>query len=148
MVGTRLSPELYQMLVEAAATNGRSISAEMEKRIEKSFGSSVHSNRELRDLARHVIAAFEAGGRLEDPEAPVERWIKDPLQYNRAVIRAFEALLDKHPQPRFIDLLKIIYAVKTRLEQVWLTAEKDETTEGLRLPGLDYPPQPKRRDET
>src|SRR4051812_15327135 len=96
MVGTRLSPTTYERLVEAAAANGRSISSEVEWRIEKSLvpDQMIPNSTELNELARHVIDAFEAGGRMNDPARPVREWIKDPLQYNRALVRAFEALLD------------------------------------------------------
>lgn len=135
-IGARLQPAIYQQVIEAAAANRCSISMEIERRIEKSFERNPLSpDDELHDLAVRVIAAFEAGGRLENPQAPVGQWINDPLHYDRAVIAAFEALMARHPNPRYIDLLKLIYAVSKRLEQMLFNVS-DEDKAGLRLPTL------------
>src|SRR5215831_11641181 len=111
-IAARLQPAIYQKVVDAAAANRNSISTEIERRIEKSFEDRMNPDGELRDLAVHVISAFEAGGRLENPELPVKRWIKDPLNYNRAMLGAFEALMARHPHPRYTDLIKLIYSIR------------------------------------
>ena len=72
-IGARLQPETYEKVIAAASENRVSISGEIERRVEESFETSVPPD--LRDLGLRVMAAFEAGGRLEDPEAPVEQWI-------------------------------------------------------------------------
>ena len=53
----------------------------------------------LQELGRHILASFEAGGRLENPELPAKEWMKNSASYNRAIVRGFEAMLDKHPKP-------------------------------------------------
>ena len=39
--------------------------------------------------------------------------------------QAFGAMLDAHPHPRRIDLLKLLYAIRSRLEALWLTIGED-----------------------
>jgi hypothetical protein len=133
MVGTRLSPALHEKLVNAAAANGRSVSAEMEKRIEQSFEAGPPGPDDvLQTLGRHVMAAFEAGGRLGNPELPASEWMKNSLSYNRAVVRGFEAMLDKHPKPVYGDAIQLIYAIYMRLEQPWRGLLSNLTDEEIR----------------
>ena len=74
----------------------------------------------LQELGRHILASFEAGGRLENPELPAKEWMKNSASYNRAIVRGFEAMLDKHPKPVYVDALQLICAIRARLEQAWL----------------------------
>jgi hypothetical protein len=37
-----------------------------------------------------------------------------------AIMRGFEAMLDKHPKPIYGDALQLICAIRARLEQAWL----------------------------
>ena len=139
-IGARLQPAIYQQVIEAAEANRCSISMEIERRIEKSFTQNLplSPDHELHDLAVRVLAAFEAGGRLENPGRPVKEWIADPLSYDRAVIAAFEALMAGHPNPRYIDLLKLIYAVSKRLEGMLFNIGDSETQVLPRLV-LEFP---------
>jgi hypothetical protein len=121
--------------IDAAAANRKSISTEIERRIEKSFEDRMNPDGELHDLAVRVITAFEAGGRLEDPERPVKQWIDEPLNCNRSMLGAFEALMARHPDPRCTDLIKLIYSISKRLEAVWLDMSEEDKA-GLRLPKL------------
>jgi hypothetical protein len=134
-IAARLQPAIYQRVVDAAAANRNSISTEIERRIEKSFEDQMNPDGELHDLAVRVITAFEAGGRLEDPDRPVKQWINEPLNYNRAMLGAFEALMARHPHPRYTDLIKLIYSISKRLKAVWLDMSEEDTA-GQRLPQL------------
>jgi hypothetical protein len=140
MVGTRLSPSLYQKLVDAAAANGRSISAEMEKRVEQSFESSpTNPDSVLQDLGHRIVAAFEAGGqrasRIETKtggELPASEWIENPSCYTEAASRALEVLADEHPRPAYGQCLRIIYALRARLDRAWHELLMDMTLEEAR----------------
>ena len=67
IIGARLAPGLYQALVNASAANRSSISAEVERRLERSFKRDpAHMDDALQELGRHILASFEAGGRLEN----------------------------------------------------------------------------------
>ena len=121
IIGARLAPGLYQALVNASAANRTSISAEVERRLERSFKRDpAHMEDALQELGRHILASFEAGGRLENPELPAKEWMKNSVSYNRAIMRAFEAMLDKHPKPIYGEALQLICAIRARLEQAWL----------------------------
>ena len=121
IIGARLAPGLYQALVNASAANRTSMSAEIERRLERSFKRDpAHMDDALQELGRHILASFEAGGRLENPELPAKEWMKNSASYNRAIVRGFEAMLDKHPKPVYVDALQLIGAIRARLEQAWL----------------------------
>jgi hypothetical protein len=116
-----LAPGLHQALVNASAANRTSMSAEIERRLERSFKRDpAHMDDALQELGRHILAAFEAGGRLENPELPAKELMKNSVSYNRAIMRGFEAMLDKHPKPIYGDALQLICAIRARLEQAWL----------------------------
>ncbi|MET4846973.1 hypothetical protein ABIF62_007468 [Bradyrhizobium japonicum] len=55
-VATRLSPTIYETLVAAASANGRSISAEVEKRIEQSLEADEDQKK------RREAVCFHGGG--------------------------------------------------------------------------------------
>jgi hypothetical protein len=130
MVGTRLSPSLYEQLVAAAASNGRSISAEMEKRVEQSF--ETEPAKPGNDLMRRMVDAFEA--RWMD-DRPAEQWMKDGVAYDGSVIRVFEVLLARHPDPGVEHFTILLHAIRSRLEGRLLAVDPD----GDRgLPGLDW----------
>jgi len=152
VIGARLAPQLYERLVDAAAVSGRSISAEVEHRIERSFEPSPTNPDSEHNLWPRVMAAFEAGGRLGiDPDLPVREWLKDPLQYERATLRAFEALLDAHPQPQYGRLVRVINYTRSRLDDAWLT--DPARRQGLfpipaTVDDLELPPTPTEKDES
>jgi len=81
---------LIRALVNASAANRTSMSAEIERRLERSFKRDpAHMDDALQELGRHILAAFEAGGRLENPELPAKEWMKNSVSYNRAIMRGF-----------------------------------------------------------
>ena len=131
IVGARLAPETYQQLVAAAAVNHTSISAEIERRIEKSFEDNPA--KPDNDLMHRVMEAF--GARWIDIR-PAEEWMKDPTAYSNGVIRAFEVMLAHHPEPNFVSFFLILVAVRSRLAERLLTARPDEDQI---LPALDLP---------
>jgi hypothetical protein len=99
MVATRLDPGIYRQLVAAAEANRNSLSAEAERRIEKSFGPTQVSSF-YESYGALVMTAFDMGGRLAaGPERPLEEWIKDPAICERAVSLAIQALLSWLPKP-------------------------------------------------
>lgn len=128
MVGTRLSPTLYEKLVNAAAENGRSISAEMEKRVESSFDYEATRA----GIGHRLMEAFEAPW-MEPPE----EWIKDPLAYQAGIIRALEVMLAWHPAPSLELYTLLLVGFRARLEE-HLLAVKGIPDEGLTLPALDW----------
>lgn len=149
MVGTRLSPALYQKLVAAAASNGRSISAEMERRVEQSFEAGPPDPDDvLQTLGRRVMAAFEAGGqrasRLMEAQAsgqreiPAHQWMKDPSSYTEAASRALETLVDWHPKPLYGQCLLMIYALRARADRAWLALLNDAEDEEERRKMIEH----------
>ncbi|MET4719450.1 hypothetical protein ABIF63_003556 [Bradyrhizobium japonicum] len=56
-VTTRLSPTIYETLVAAASANGRSISAEVEKRIEQSLEADEDQKKRREAVASMVAEA-------------------------------------------------------------------------------------------
>jgi hypothetical protein len=87
-------------LTEAAKTSGRSISEEIESRLERSFSEekmieTAFGRRDIFDFLR-IVAAIMAPRLPRDAEGQVEGGLfNDPVQYDRAVKvinKAFEAL--------------------------------------------------------
>jgi hypothetical protein len=140
VIGARLHPDIYKKLVDAAAANRNSISIEVERRIEHSFEpNATNPDSELHALAVHIVTAFEAGARLAitNREQPPKDWLKDSEAFNRGVIRAVEAMMDKHPAPRWADFLLLIVAIRDRLAAIWMKTEKLEFEEGRPLPDVN-----------
>jgi hypothetical protein len=99
----RLEPATYQRIVEAAEANHISVTAEAERRLEKSLEPNFASQ-SLEAFGAHVMAAFRMGGQLVAQDRPFNEWVKDPTAYERAVALALEALMSWHPNPlRFRD---------------------------------------------
>ena len=146
IVGARLPPETYQRLVEASAANRTSISAEIEKRIERSFEDDATNPGNK--LVRLAMKAFEGAWQWKSPD---EDWMGDPLGYDGGVIRACEVLLAQHPKPDFDSFFLLLLAFRSRLEERLLAVcpHEDRT-----LPGLDWgsrrrepKPDTKEKDE-
>jgi hypothetical protein len=148
-ITVRLQQPIYQQVAATAGSHGRSISEEFEYRIVRSFEQDrAFPDPELHDLAVRVITAFADGGRLENPDRPLNEWINRPLDYNRAMLGAFEALMARHPHPRYTDLIKLIYSIGKRLEAVWLDMSEEDKS-GLRMPTLvmKYPEKQEDKNE-
>lgn len=98
-VYVRLEPATYQKIVEAANANRISVTAEAERRLEKSFEPhfATHS---LEAFGSLVMSAFRMGGQLVAQDRPYEEWIKDDLAaFDRGAALAVEALLSWRPKP-------------------------------------------------
>jgi hypothetical protein len=131
IVGARLPPETYQRLIDASVANRTSLSAEIEVRLARSFEDDPA--KPGNDLMHRAMEAFE--GAWLSPTPADEDWMKDPLAYHGGMIRAFEALLAQHPDPRFEWFLLLLTAVRSRLEERLLAIDPDGDR---KLPGVDW----------
>ena len=97
-VSVQLEPTIYKNLLDAAEANRISVTAEAERRLEKSFEPRF-ATYSLESYGAHVMAAFRMGGQMAAPDRPYEEWIKDEAAFDRAVALAVEALLSWRPKP-------------------------------------------------
>ena len=134
-VSVRLEPGTYENLLKAAEAARVSVTAEAERRLEKSFEPDPEDPTNiLRDFARHIMRAFEIGGWSDTPSLTAEEWLKDPQCYHGGMVHAFEAMLTRHPDPRFETLLRLLHAIRSRLEEHLLAVNPNEERH---LPVLD-----------
>lgn len=137
-IAARLEPAIYKKLVESAATNGRSVSAEVEWQIEYAL-TEVKPRSELSVLMSHFEAAFETGGRMRDSDRPESEWLKDSMAYDRGVILGVEALLNRHPDPRWADFMLLLFAIRDRMAAIWRATDAPDFEKGRPLPNFDDP---------
>jgi hypothetical protein len=98
-VSFKVEPALYKQLLEAAEANRMSVSAEAERRLEKSYGPNFDSQSD-EAWGSYVIGAFNMGGQLAaGRDRPRKEWIKDPVICEQAAALAIQALLSWLPKP-------------------------------------------------
>lgn len=104
-LGIRATPGLKRRLQEASEATGRSLSAEAEYRLERSFAVEDALSGPARPVLLHLISAF---GGDSDP--------RHPAAYLAAMGRAIEALVSRYPGAlTMADLEQATAAVRARL---------------------------------
>src|SRR5262245_6823490 len=104
-LGIRATPSLKRRLQEASEATGRSLSAEAEFRLERSFAVEDALAGPMRPVLLHLVSAFGAEG---DPH--------DPASYRAGMIRAVAALADRFPGELTEEEANLIMdAIKTRV---------------------------------
>jgi hypothetical protein len=91
-LNTHTKPQLRRQLEEVARTNGRSLTSEVEHRLEQSVThDDAFGGPELRRVAYAMAAAFSlAGLHSAGPDVPPKDWLRDPS----ACIAAISAVVD------------------------------------------------------
>jgi hypothetical protein len=118
-LGIRTTRQLKDLLENAANSSGRSVAAEIEHRLERSFAPpDPLLPPDLRRDALYIAATFAAAG--PDPEHPESQWRQNPDRYDSAMIRVIEALWRDHPEPRLARFRNL-------LNRVWRNIENRET---------------------
>jgi hypothetical protein len=116
---------LRKKLQEAAAANGRSVSEEIEWRLDRSFDhDEIFGGAEIRDIALTIAARFRDGGNLtaslsDKPRRSVATWIKDPHCFRGAFVAVLDGLLQRFPnrnldETTYASIMEMINAFKTR----------------------------------
>lgn len=94
----RVRGDLDARLHKAAKRNECSVSEEIERRLQQSFDQDdAFGGPELRSFVYIMAAAFERGGSWEAPDVPPSKWLRDPVQYGRAMISVVEQLAGWFP---------------------------------------------------
>lgn len=102
-VSFRVTPDLKARLNRVAEESGRSISLEMEMRLQQSFEKEARlGGPDLANLAMLMLAAFSHAGAQyaranENPDSP-KRWLQDPAAYGAAVAAVLRALIIGDPE--------------------------------------------------
>jgi hypothetical protein len=86
VLGIRATATMKRRLQEAADVSGRSLSAEAEYRLERSFSVEDALSGPARPVLLHLISAF---GGESDP--------RDPEGYRESMMRAVAAMTDRFP---------------------------------------------------
>lgn len=127
----RLQRHLYDQVKAASAKTGRSISEELERRIERSFAEEdALGGRRVADLMRLLMVHFHAGGDSAaqakgiTPRRP-EKWMGDPDCYRAGALSAIVALLFDAPDWDDVDAKNLYFeAIKTRIAGRLLNQQK------------------------
>jgi hypothetical protein len=96
----RVTPELKGRIERAAKKSGRSLSQEMEFRIERSLSlEDAFGSGEMHDMARRMATAFAIAGESRAVEKGIgPNWIDDPDSYRSAMFSVFATLLRGAPK--------------------------------------------------
>jgi hypothetical protein len=113
-VTIRLRDELKSQIQEAATAQDRSMSDEIERRLEASFSQEASlGGPEMRCIVYLMTAAFEAAGTRNAAGKP--DWVRDRDAYRAGLIGVVDALLIGLPDATPHDAALIIEALKGRL---------------------------------
>jgi Arc-like DNA binding domain len=102
---TRLRASLKLALDDAARSSGRSLSEEIEARLEQSLTlESIFGGREVFDLALLLAATFALAGQRaaetdNHPDWRAAQWRNDPWCYETAIFAVADVLWQQHPAP-------------------------------------------------
>lgn len=123
----RVRAELDAALNAASAKSGRSVSEEIERRLERSFEvedfiTAALGGPALRSHALSMLAAFASGGERVANGRPAEEWLKDPECYRSAVISAAASLIEPISKPEDKEL--VMLALISRAAQQLLRSGK------------------------
>jgi hypothetical protein len=111
----RTRDDLRGQLEKASAATGRSISEEVEYRLNRSFTyDDAFGSQEMRHIAVLMAASFLSAGNLSSSK-PIAEWIKDPDVFRRAMFGTVYALLGAIPNVTDEDIALEIDALKSRL---------------------------------
>jgi hypothetical protein len=123
-VTIRMRDELKAQVQDAAAAQERSLSDEIERRLERSFAEeSGFGGPEMRRVAYLMTSAFATAGQLN--AAGKADWIKDRDAYRAGLIGVVDALLIGLPEATHHDAALIIEALNGRLLSRLANEERD-----------------------
>lgn len=118
----RSRSNLREKLQKAAEQNDRSISEEIEARLQRSFDhDEIFGGAEIRDIALTAAAKFRDGGifaaKLSDkPLRSTSAWMKDPVCFRSALISALEGLIQYQPKDG-LDVSETLQAIHQTLDR-------------------------------
>lgn len=102
----RARGDLVRRMSEAAAESGRSVSEEIEHRLDRSFQkedvfTEALGGPALRDITLGMLIAFRRGAKSAagNPDWTANDWLNDKDCYRTAMLEVFEHLLDSMPDP-------------------------------------------------
>jgi hypothetical protein len=152
-VSVRLEPQTYQRLLDSAEANRVSITAQAERWIEQASAPAVWEEASVTEMSEvapvidPLKAPFEAGVRFGNPDRPVMELLRDGYAFDRGFIRAFEALLGAHPEPRWADIIHLMTEIHGVLEKLWRAVPKPDFEQNRTLPKLETLEEMALRDE-
>ena len=117
---------LRTKLQDAAAASGRSVSEEIEWRLDRSFDhDEIFGGGEIRDIAIMAAGRFYDGGSLavalsDKPKRAVGSWIKDRNCFRAAFIAVLDGLLQRFPdrqidEETFRTTMEMLDSLKARV---------------------------------
>lgn len=113
----RVRGPLDEQLRKSADNSGRSVSEEIEYRLERSFAEdNAFGGGPVKQMALRMAVAFETGGRAAaaasgHPGWTSAEWILDPGCYRTAVFAVIETLLKVYPGANLTDILQLVDGV-------------------------------------
>jgi hypothetical protein len=114
--GLRVTPDLKGRIERAAAKSGRSLSQEMEFRIERSLSlDAAFGSGEMHDMALKMATAFAVAGDSRAVEKGIGSWLDDADCYRSAMFSVFNALIRGAPQGDEEQTARAIEALKSSL---------------------------------
>jgi TraY domain-containing protein len=127
-LGLRVTAELKQRLEQAAERAGRSLSQDVEMRLERSFDfdAALGGNR-LSKIIKAIAQAMKMAGEeaAEDAKIPVATWLSHPYPFDQAVKAALTLLEcirppgDAAPPVRVVSEFDLRYLEGTGQRAAW-----------------------------
>jgi hypothetical protein len=127
-LGVKLAPGLKRRVERTAKQSTRSLSAEVEARLEQSLREQefLGGPRVVQILDTVALAFAHAGQRWALVEGRKGDWISDPDCYAAGMHAAIDALLFSHPDAKPERLLAEIEALKGRTAAHFLKQEQKQ----------------------
>ena len=114
--GLRVTPELKGRIERAAQKSGRSLSQEMEFRIERSLSlDAAFGSGEMHDMALKMATAFAIAGESRAVEKGISHWLDDVDCYRSAMFSVFNTLIRCAPNGDEEAIARAIEALKSSL---------------------------------
>ncbi|WP_377830061.1 hypothetical protein ACFKHW_12920 [Bradyrhizobium lupini] len=110
----RVRDQLDGQLVQAASNSGRSVSEEIEYRLERSFGEdAAYAGGVIKDMAMRMAVAFQTAGKANaaangHPEWTSAEWILDTGCYRAAAFAVLDTLLRAYPGNDLSEILMVV----------------------------------------
>ena len=121
--GLRLTPEAKGRIERAAQRSGRSLSQEMEFRLERSFSlDTAFGSGEMLDMALKMATAFAIAGNARAVEKGIAHWLDDADCYRSAMLSVFSMLLRGQPNGDEASTALAIEALKSS-HLTWLAQQ-------------------------
>lgn len=120
----RVRGALDDQLLKSATNSGRSVSEEIEHRLERSFSEdAAFGGGAVKHMAIRMAVAFDHAGRAAaaaagHPDWTAEEWVLDENSYRTAVFGVISSLLKSYPGSDLTRVLQIADGIPLMVESL------------------------------